>query len=64
MSKPVVALVAGRTAPSGRRFGHAGAIIRTGVGQAEEKVNALRAAGAFIADTPSQIPVLLKECMT
>lgn len=64
MSKPVVALIAGRTAPPGRRFGHAGAIIRTGVGQAEEKVNALRAAGAFIADTPSQIPVLLKECVT
>ncbi len=64
MSKPVVALIAGRTAPPGRRFGHAGAIIRTGGGKAEEKVSALREAGAFIADTPSEIPVLMKECVT
>jgi len=64
MTKPVVALIAGRTAPPGRRFGHAGAIIRTGGGKAEEKVCALREAGAFIANTPAEIPVFLKECMT
>ncbi len=63
MRKPVVALIAGRSAPPGRRFGHAGAIIRAGGGGAEEKVNALREAGASIADTPAQIPSLLKERM-
>jgi succinyl-CoA synthetase alpha subunit len=64
MSKPVVALIAGRAAPPGRRFGHAGAIIRAGSGGAEHKIDVLRQAGAVIADTPSQIPVLLKECMS
>jgi succinyl-CoA synthetase alpha subunit len=61
MSKPVVALIAGRAAPPGRRFGHAGAIIRAGSGGAKQKIDALRQAGASIADTPAQIPVLLKE---
>lgn len=61
MSKPVVALIAGRSAPPGRRFGHAGAIIRAGSGGAEGKLCALREAGASIADTPAEIPALLKE---
>jgi len=61
MSKPVVALIAGRAAPPGRRFGHAGAIIRAGGGGAEQKIDALRAAGALIANTPSEIPALLKQ---
>jgi succinyl-CoA synthetase alpha subunit len=61
MSKPVVALIAGRHAPPGRRFGHAGAIIRAGSGGAEQKINALREAGVTIADTPAQIPELLKQ---
>ena len=61
MSKPVVARIAGRAAPPGRRFGHAGAIIRAGGGGAEQKIQALREAGAAIADTPSQIPGLLKQ---
>jgi succinyl-CoA synthetase alpha subunit len=61
MSKPVAALIAGQAAPPGRRFGHAGAIIRAGSGAAEQKIDALRAAGALIADTPSEIPVLLKQ---
>jgi succinyl-CoA synthetase alpha subunit len=64
MSKPVVALIAGRAAPPGRRFGHAGAIIRAGSGGAEHKIDVLRQAGAIIADTPSQSPVLLKERMS
>jgi len=61
MRKPVVALIAGRAAPPGRRFGHAGAIIRAGSGGAEQKIKALREAGVAIADTPSQIPGLLKQ---
>ena len=61
MSKPVVALIAGRVVPPGRRFGHAGAIIRAGGGGAEHKINALRQAGAAIADTPSEILPLLKQ---
>jgi len=63
MSKPVVALIAGRAVPPGRRFGHAGAIIRAGGGGAEQKIMALREAGVIIADTPSQIPGLLKQCL-
>ena len=61
MSKPVVALIAGRAVPPGRRFGHAGAIIRAGGGGAEQKIKALQEAGATIADTPSQISGLLKQ---
>ena len=63
MGKPVVALIAGRSAPPGRRFGHAGAIIRAGGSSAEDKVNALREAGASVADTPAEIPSLLKQCL-
>jgi succinyl-CoA synthetase alpha subunit len=63
MSKPVVALIAGRAAPPGRRFGHAGAIIRAGSGGAEQKVRALCEAGASIAETPAEIPALLKDRM-
>jgi succinyl-CoA synthetase alpha subunit len=59
MSKPVVALIAGRAVPPGRRFGHAGAIIRAGSGGAEQKIEALRQAGASMADTPAQIPAMV-----
>jgi succinyl-CoA synthetase alpha subunit len=61
MGKPVVALIAGRAVPPGRRFGHAGAIIRAAGGGAEQKIMMLREAGVTIADTPSQIPGLLKQ---
>jgi succinyl-CoA synthetase alpha subunit len=61
MSKPVVALIAGRAAPPGRRFGHAGAIIRAAGGGAAQKIDALRQVGACIADTPAEIPFLVKE---
>ena len=60
MHKPVVALIAGRALPPGRRFGHAGAIVRSGGGGAEQKIKALHDAGVTIADTPAQIPGLLK----
>ena len=56
MTKPVTAFVAGRTAPPGKRMGHAGAIIQGGTGTAAEKIAAFEAVGVQVADHPEQIP--------
>ena len=59
MTKPVVAFIAGQTAPTGKRMGHAGAIIEGGAGTAADKVKALESAGVKVAKFPEEIPSLL-----
>ncbi len=60
-TKPVAAFISGRTAPPGKRMGHAGAIITGGKGSSESKIKALNAADVPVADSPEQIPLFLKE---
>ncbi|MFZ5597331.1 MAG: succinate--CoA ligase subunit alpha [Bacillota bacterium] len=61
MSKPVIAYIAGKSAPPGKRMGHAGAIIERGKGTYEGKVRALKEAGASVATLPFEVPALIKE---
>jgi len=63
LSKPVVAFIAGQTAPPGKRMGHAGAIISGGSGTAAEKIAALNKVGVPVAGSPTEIPAVLKELM-
>ena len=61
--KPVIAFIAGRTAPPGKRMGHAGAIISGGEGTAESKIAALKAAGIMVAEDLGRLGETVKEVM-
>jgi len=63
VDKPIVAYIAGRSAPEGKRMGHAGAIISGDFGTAKGKIKALKNAGASIADTPWDVPRIIEDIL-
>ncbi len=63
MTKPVIGFIAGKTAPAGKRMGHAGAIVSGSAGTAQAKIAALEAAGARVVELPSEIPDLVRELL-